>query len=213
MRPCVFFVSLLVVLHLTAMFVAPWNRATKAALPPEYSGTGTMGRSVALPPTDDPRWQQPRLVRSLARFFHHYQNLVYPNHGYESLEADPVGTHLVEYRVTQDDGTYFEAHFPDPKEQWPRLLYHRYTMLAEQVDGIGLRAIKNYAEHLAQAHGGRVHLNWIVHHLLSPQQVIDGMNLGDQSTYRSLRTIDATAPQPGIQIPQGDTIAIPGGVR
>lgn len=188
-------VSLLVVFHLLAVFVAPWNLSTRAALPPGYTpGTDPSGRQLPPPPPEDPLWQQPRLIRALADFFWHYQNLAYLNHGYEFFAPDPAGTHLIRYRVARPDGKVIEGHFPDLKTQWPRLFYHRHMMLAEQTAGMGEASGNHYAEHLARVHGGNAHLEWVVHLLLSPEQVLGGKEPDSPDTYQILATVAADAP-------------------
>ena len=56
---------------------------------------------------------------------------LYQGHGYRFFGPDPGPSHLVHYRVTQNDGTILEGKFPDRENQWPRLLYHRWFMLSE----------------------------------------------------------------------------------
>ncbi len=212
-------VSLLVAIHLLAVFVAPWNLSTRAALPPGYTpGTDSSGRPLPPPPPDEPPWQQPRLIRALAGIFRHYQNLAYLNHGYEFFAPDPAGTHLIRYRVSRPDGKVIEGHFPDLKSQWPRLFYHRHMMLAEQTAGMGEASGNHYAEHLARVHGGKAHLEWVVHLLLSPKQVRDGKELDAPDTYRVLATVDAdasllklppTEEHPPGPLPQGSAILQP----
>jgi hypothetical protein len=188
-------VSLLLAFHILAVFVAPWNLSTGAALPPGFTPeTDSAGRQLPPPAPEDPVWQQPRLIRTLADFFWHYQNLAYLNHGYEFFAPDPAGTHLIRYQVTRPDGRVVEGHFPDLKEQWPRLFYHRHMMLAEQTAIMGEASGNHYAEHLARVHGGRAQLQWVVHMLLSPDQVKDGKKLDDPDTYQVLATVDAAAP-------------------
>src|SRR5690606_17408179 len=67
-------VSLLVVLHLAAVFAAPWDLSTQPALPPGYlAALDEQGREPPLPEPNSPVWQQPvvpRLLRTWA--FRHY---------------------------------------------------------------------------------------------------------------------------------------------
>ncbi len=65
-------VSLLVVLHLVAIFVAPWDLSTEPALPPGYIAPTD---AQPLPPRDSTVWQQPVVPRGLHRFFNDYLNL------------------------------------------------------------------------------------------------------------------------------------------
>lgn len=54
-------------------------------------------------------------------------------HGYRFFGPDPGPSHLLVYQGERSDKTKFEGVFPDQKEQWPRLLYHRWFMLSETV--------------------------------------------------------------------------------
>ena len=103
---------------------------------------------------------------------------------------DPAGTHLISYRVTKPDGTAVEGSFPDLDAQWPRLFYHRHMMLAEQTQVMGRASGQHYADHLATLHGGPSRIDWMIHMLLSPRQVIEGKPLDDRSTYQVLESLD-----------------------
>ena len=220
-------VSLVVILHLLAVFSAPWDLATSAALPPGYtSPTDSLGRPL---PPERNVWQAPLVTRSLRGFFNHYLNLMYLNHGYEFFAPDPAGTHVIDYQVSQADGSIVKGRFPDRNEQWPRLLYHRHMMLADQSEMINNQLVmmaeqtgvrkpfsgQVYAEHLATLHGGRASLDLKIHLLLSQRQVLEGMPLDDPSTYRTLGTVSGS-PRPvrgatGSATPSTEApIAIPG---
>ena len=64
-----------------------------------------------------------------------YSEFTYLNHGYAFFAPDPGPSHLmrVQFEKPDEDGRNVsqEWMFPDLKEQWPRLLYHRHFMLAE----------------------------------------------------------------------------------
>jgi len=183
-------VSLLVVLHLTAVFSAPWNLSIGDGLPPGYElPTDATGRQQ-LPPPESVVWQRPVVARSLHGFFHHYLNLLYLNHGYEFFAPDPAGTHVIDYQVTQSDGAVVEGRLPSHDQQWPRLLYHRHMMLAEQTAILGPGAPLNYADHLATLHNGKSRLQLKMHHLLPPHRVADETPLDAPSTYQLLGEIE-----------------------
>jgi hypothetical protein len=179
-------VSLLVILHLTAVFSAPWDLATGDALPPGYVPASGQAQ---LPPPTSTAWQTPLVPRTLRSFFRHYLNLFYLNHGYEFFAPDPSGTHVIGYRVTQPNGATVEGRFPDLKEQWPRLLYHRHMMLAEQTELMGRESGQHYADYLATRYGGPSRIDWVVHLLLSPKQVLEGTPLDAQSTFKVLANV------------------------
>ncbi len=206
------FLSLLIALHLLAVFTAPWNLSTNPALPPGFMiPVDTNGRPQPVS-RDHPAMQQPVVPRALGRFFNHYLNLAYLNHGYQFFAPDPAGTHVIDYQVTKPDGTVVKGRFPDLKQQWPRLLYHRHMMLAEQTELMGSDSGLQYADHLARLHGGHCRMEWTVHLLLSPEEVKAGIAIDDPKTYRVLATVESQVGNPNNaagEVP----IAIPGGTQ
>jgi len=214
-------VSLLVVLHLLAVFCAPWDLMTADALPPGYDSlTDARGRPQPLPPRESTVWQRPVVTRGLHGFFHHYLNVLYLNHGYEFFAPDPAGTHVIDYQVTKSDGGVVKGRFPSLDEQWPRLFYHRHMMLAEQTGLLGQQAAPNYANYLATLHNGTSQLNLKVHLLLPPHRVAEETPLDAPSTYRLIGTV-AGRPRPSAQAKSNGTdsdtssseapVSIPGG--
>lgn len=64
-----------------------------------------------------------------------YAEPLYLHHGHGFFGPDPGPSFTVEYTVEDADGKVIkEGSLPDLKEHWPRLLYHRYKMLADQVE-------------------------------------------------------------------------------
>lgn len=65
-----------------------------------------------------------------------YIDALHLNHGYAFFAPDPPDdTFLLRYRVTFDDGREpIEGKLPDLDKHWPRLLYHRHFMLADQLN-------------------------------------------------------------------------------
>jgi len=188
--------SLLLVLHLTAVFVAPWSLSTEPALPPGYVGPlDSEGNSQPLPPPDSTVWQQPVVPRGLHRFFTPYLNLAYLNHGYQFFAPDPAGSNLIRYQVWDSGGTEIASgEFPNLDQQWPRLFYHRHMMLAAQTGSMGEESGRYYAKHLIRKHGGHTaRVEWIFHKLLSPKQVLDETPLDAESTFVVLAEIRETA--------------------
>lgn len=57
--------------------------------------------------------------------------LLFLGHGYRFFAPDPGPSHRLIYRGIRADGSEFDGHFPDRKNNWPRLLYHRWFMLSE----------------------------------------------------------------------------------
>lgn len=99
------FVSILLVLHLMAVFAAPW------AYPPPSS----------------------LLAQNVSSFFGKYQFLVFLNHGYRFFAPNPGPSHIVRYEIDTADGETIKGQFPDRGAYWPRLLYHRHFMISETV--------------------------------------------------------------------------------
>ncbi len=194
------FVSLLIVLHILAVFSAPWDLSTEPALPPGYiPPTDNLGRQIP-PALDANVWQEPIVPRTLRGwFFRHYLNLMYLNHGYEFFAPDPNGSFVIRYQARDSGGQEIAGgEFPDIETQWPRLLYHRYMMLAAQVNDMGPESGRHYAQHLLAANGGQsIRMEWIIHKLLSPQDVKNGVKLDAPATYQVLANIQETArPKP-----------------
>lgn len=186
--------SLLIVLHLLAVFCAPWDLSTQAALPPGYvPRTDNLGRPL---PPDSSVLQEPVVTRALReKFFRHYLNLFYLNHGYEFFAPDPNGSHLIRYQIRDSGGREIAGgQFPDLNNQWPRLLYHRHMMLAAQTGDMGEESGRHYAQHLLAANGGHsIRLEWIIHKLLSPNDVKNGVALDASQTYQVLANIQEVA--------------------
>ncbi len=190
--------SLLIVLHLTAVFSAPWDLSTTAALPPGYvPRTDNMGRPLP-PPADI--LQEPIVTRALHRkFFNDYLNLLYLNHGYEFFAPDPNGSNLIRYQIRDSGGREIASgQIPDLSKQWPRLLYHRHMMLAAQTGDMGEESGRRYAQHLLNVNGGQTIATQLVfHRLLSPQDVRNGANHDAAETYQVLANLQEVAkPKP-----------------
>jgi hypothetical protein len=100
-------VSLLVSWHVAAVFLAP----------------------LSIQPTSP-------LVQKVAQYYMQwYLDALYLNHGYHFFAPEPSAGHLIRYQVIDDRGVVKEqGEFPSKKDNWPRLLYHRYFMLADQCE-------------------------------------------------------------------------------
>jgi hypothetical protein len=98
-------------LHLTAVFVSPFAFISSS--------------SEAVSP----------VAAAIADPLRPYIDFAYLNHGYAFFAPNPGPSHLVRWRLEFDDGrTPVEQTFPDVDRHWPRLLYHRHFMLAEQLN-------------------------------------------------------------------------------
>jgi len=100
--------SILIALHIAAVFVGPLAFACNAGRLPSPFVTAIYG------------------------VFQPYIELIYLNHGYFFFAPDPGPSHLVDYKVEFDDGRPpVTGRIPDLATERPRLLYHRHFMLAE----------------------------------------------------------------------------------
>lgn len=103
-------ISVLLVLHLLAVFIAPFSFASRVG-------------SASSPFAD-----------GLMVVFRPYADALFLNHGYFFFAPNPGETHLVRYRLEFDDNREpVEGTFPNLQEQWPRLLYHRHFMMSESL--------------------------------------------------------------------------------
>jgi hypothetical protein len=158
-------VSLLVIVHVFAVFVGPW------AMPPQNS----------------------ELAAGSARIFQPYLDALCLANGYRFFAPEPGPSHLVRYEITHDDGTLESGEFPNRQQHVPRLLYHRYFMLSEFINTIdnpnGPRdraeaLAKGYAEHLAYEHRAKaVKLFLRRHYVPRTSEVRQGMRLSDKALY------------------------------
>ncbi len=102
-------VSLAIALHLVAVVAAP------------LSGP---------PPASD-------LQRALARVFEPYLHAAYLNHGYRFFAPSPGPGQLIRCELRLPDGQVRSQTFPDAARISPRLLYHRYLILAAYMHDVG----------------------------------------------------------------------------
>ena len=62
-----------------------------------------------------------------------YLDALYMNQGHSFFAPDVGPGHLIRYQLFDQSGREIEhGEFPSRKDHWPRLLYHRYFMLADQ---------------------------------------------------------------------------------
>jgi hypothetical protein len=206
-------VSALVAFHLLVVFVSPWAIQLRSSVVPMIEPGGApldaQGRPIDLrnyPP------QLPVVPIALTQYLRHYANLLYINNGYDFFSPDPGSSHLIRYEVFNNAGEKVaDGQFPNRREQWPRLFYHRHMMLVEQsrdpvAEGLGWeRAI---AERLLEKHDGDVvRMSMIRHHLLTPEQVSQGTRIDAPSTYEQLGVLEhrRTRPRASESTSQGGT--------
>ncbi|MCA8986292.1 MAG: hypothetical protein KDA78_01535 [Planctomycetaceae bacterium] len=116
-----------------------------------------------------------------------YIQLLYQNNGFHFFAPNPEGSNSVRYIVEHDDGTKTEGKFPN-REIWPRLLYHRYFMLSENLGQMDpeLQPImaRDFARQLCREHQGEkitLQLEW--HELARRERILAGGSLYDEDLY------------------------------
>jgi hypothetical protein len=75
-------------------------------------------------------------ANELARFFRPYLQAGYLFHGYRFFAPNPGASHLIEYEAILENGEITTGTFPDLKEHWPRLYYHRHFMISETLNSL-----------------------------------------------------------------------------
>ena len=185
-------VSLALAVHVSAVFIAPFS------LPPA-------SRLSSYPRA----WLRP------------YLDAAFLDHGYRFFAPEPGSeSHLVRYELKFADGASRRGTFPDVREHWPRLFYHRHFMLSEFLNQLDpgdappdsapddafadyrrQRAMfeafaASYATHLLARHQAlEVTLFRVRHRIPSPTMVIErGVRLDDPESYLEER-IGVYAPE------------------
>jgi hypothetical protein len=172
-------ISAAILYHLAAVFLGAW---------------------IGSPPTSP-------FAESLARPFRAYIAAVDLNHGYRFFAPNPGPSHIFRYRLTFDDGSTQEAHFPNRGEHWPRLIYHRYFMLSENLNVLRpnvrepaeqtrehMEAMqrfaalaRSYASHLLRSHAAeQIDWEFVRHYQPSPAEIREGRSLDDDEFYETL---------------------------
>ena len=163
-------VSLLIVWHVTAVFLAP----------------------LSIPPSSP-------LVVDIAQRppMQWYLDALYLNHGYHFFAPEPSNGHLIRYQIMDErGGVVAQGEFPSKKDNWPRLLYHRYFMLADQCEVAAANDaestqwqqtyLKNYAQQLLREHGGAAaRVQRVTHYPLMMRDSLEGKPLTFPETYRT----------------------------
>jgi hypothetical protein len=220
-RSAKWLVSLLVVFHLAAVFIAPMSFASRPGSP-----AVDPLRSVFLP----------------------YIQSLYLDHGYAFFAPDPGPSHLVEFRLNfAEERPAKTGRFPSIREHYPRLLYHRHFMLSESLNTYYAPPVApdfppdmppaererelaawrrardqyealrdSYARHLMAEHqAASVEVHRLRHDFLPPAQFTGARDparpfkLDDARTYRDLDVVDTAPPieqrfLPGITPLDGD---------
>jgi hypothetical protein len=148
-----------------------------------------------------------KLAQDLVQPARPYINALDLNHGYRFFAPDPGPSHLIRYHLHWPDGHGRDGVFPNLAEERPRLLYHRYFMLAEHLEGLyeesqqfpehaverrnaeaGLHAlVKSYADELMRRSGAtQVRLELVEHDIPTPDEYLAGKRLDDARLFQSV---------------------------
>ena len=126
-------------------------------------------------------------IQSAWRLFQPYVQGMNLNHGYHYFAPNPGASSLIAWNLERADGTTAKGRFPATDIQ-PRLLYHRYFMLAENLGTLPERLrtemIRSYGRHLCRTHGAsEVTLSRIAHLIPSVEYVRGGGGLEAAESY------------------------------
>jgi hypothetical protein len=151
-------VNLWLVLHLTAVIIAP----------------------AAVGPSSD-------VIRAAWTLVQPYLQVLFLNHGYHFFAPEPDQSTLVAFVGERGDGSMVQGRIPD-RSIVPRLLYHRHFMLCEQMNTAPPELQKPWAasmaRHVGHTYGSRqVSLSRITHFLPSMEMVRRGVRLDDPGSY------------------------------
>ena len=116
-----------------------------------------------------------------------YNQLLFLNHGYHFFAPDPGASTLMSWAIDRPGDTPLKGRFPDPKIG-PRLLYHRYFMLAENIGAFPPETqgpvFEAYARHFAIRHDSRtIRLSRLLHSPSSIARIQAGGKLSDVETF------------------------------
>lgn len=150
--------SLWLVFHVFCVFIAP------AAMPPA-SPLLEDGYRIALP----------------------YNAALFLNHGYHYFAPDPGASTLIRYSIPRAGDAPLVGRFPDVSIR-PRLLYHRYFMLAENLwsfdDRTQAEMQRAYARHFAMIHkASKIALSRVSHEPSSILRIQAGGELDDPEMF------------------------------
>ncbi|MEZ6125921.1 MAG: hypothetical protein R3C49_22565 [Planctomycetaceae bacterium] len=116
-----------------------------------------------------------------------YNQALFLNHGYHFFAPDPGSSTLISYEIERSGDVPLKGRFPDTSIS-PRLRYHRYFMLAENVWGFPEETqdevLKAYARHFSAKHqADKISLVVLSHQPSSIARMQAGGKLDDPDTY------------------------------
>ena len=140
------------------------------------------------------------LLVDVSRIARPYNQLLFLNHGYHYFAPDPGPSTLISWQIDRPGDLPITGRFPDRSIN-PRLLYHRYFMLAENVaafsEPVQEQIFRAYGRHFAEQHdASAIRLNVVSHDPSSIARIQAGGRLSDPETFREepLAAYDFSAP-------------------
>ncbi|MEZ6062590.1 MAG: hypothetical protein R3C19_19785 [Planctomycetaceae bacterium] len=126
-------------------------------------------------------------VQSTWRFFAPYLQGLNLNHGFHYFAPNPGASSMIAWSAERSDGTTDDGRFPSVDIQ-PRLLYHRYFMLSENLSSVSeemrTELIRSYGRCLCRRKSAsEVTLSRIVHLIPTVEYVQDGGGLEASESY------------------------------
>lgn len=127
------------------------------------------------------------LLMDAARVAQPYNQLLFLNHGYHFFAPDPGASTLVSWEIDRPGDIPLKGRFPN-QDIFPRLLYHRYFMLAENIRAFPPATqdavIEAYARHFASQHDSdSISMSFISHEPSSIARIQAGGRLSDPEMY------------------------------
>jgi len=191
------------VLHLTAVAVAPLSvlvvpREEPPGGGPLRPGAENTGPGAENGPADLPDAHKPAIDWLEEYVFRPYLDLLYLNHGYSFFAPEPGPSYVIEYEVRRKDGSVERGRLPDIEKHRPRLMYHRYFMLATQNFGLMMDAeargkitadstntlARAIAREVTRRYEGEYGvLRLLTHRLLWPEEVLAGKSPSAPDTF------------------------------
>ena len=148
------------------------------------------------------------LLVDAARVALPYNQALFLNHGYHFFAPDPGASTLISYQIPRPGDAPIKGRFPTTAIA-PRLLYHRYFMLAENIWGFPDQTqdevFQAYARHFSQKHrSDTITLNIVSHNPSSIARIQAGGKLSDPETFEEelhgFYDFRATAPAPASEM-------------
>ena len=144
-----------------------------------------------------------------------YNQALFLNHGYHYFAPDVGSSTIIEYRIPRPEDVDITGRFPHPGIG-PRLLYHRYFMLADNFrafpEEFQADIMSAYARHFAEQHDSEViQLKITEHAPAAAARIVAGGTLSDADSFRvageGTWTFPKNAdPQWTMEIYNGDTV-------